>query len=111
VTLFAVKFVHSLVFGIVSLAIVYVWYAILTGMSGPLLTLAVAVILLESAIYIGNGLCCPLTHLAQQHGDTRGDDFVADIFLPAWFVPLVPYVCGSLAFLGLFVLLARTLLG
>jgi hypothetical protein len=48
--LFAIKLVHSIVFVVVSAAIVYVWYAVLSGMSGALLTLAVAVILLETSV-------------------------------------------------------------
>ncbi|MBZ0294044.1 MAG: hypothetical protein K8L99_15895 [Anaerolineae bacterium] len=108
--LFAIKFVHSMVFVVVSLAIIYVWYAIFTGATGVLLALAVGAIVLESAVYVANGLRCPLTHLAQEYGDVSGDDLIADIFLPQWFVPLIPRVCGTLAVLGLLVLAVRVVL-
>ncbi len=109
--LFAVKLIHSLVFVGVSLAIFYVWYAIFTGVTGWLLALAVGVIVLEVGVYVGNGLRCPLTHLARRYGDARGDDYIADMFLPQWFVPLIPPVCGTLAAIGLIVLAGRALAG
>lgn len=108
---FLVKLVHSLVFVVVSLAILVVWYAVFTGTSGPIIALAVAVILLETAVYLGNGLRCPLTGLTRSLGDVKGDDYIADIFLPEWFVPWIPPVCGTLAVLGVLALLVRTLTG
>ncbi len=107
--LFLIKAFHSLVFFAVSAAILYVWYAIFTHTSGPLLTLAVISIVLETAVYVGNGLRCPLTNLAQRFGDATGNDLILDIFLPQWFIPLVPRVCGTLALLGLALLLVRAL--
>lgn len=107
--LFLVKLFHSLAFIFISLAIVYVWIAIFAGITGWTVWLAIGIILLETAIYVGNGLRCPLTKLAQRYGDERGDDLIADIFLPKWFVPLIPPVCGTLAFLGILVLIVRAL--
>ncbi len=109
--LFLVKFIHSTAFIFISLAIVYVWIAIFAGITGWTVALAIGIILLESVVYVGNGLRCPLTKLAQQYGDTRGDDLIADIFLPKWFVPLIPPVCGTLAFAGIFVVVVRALAG
>lgn len=108
-TLFLIKLFHSLAFIFISLAIVYVWIAIFAGISGWTVALAIGIILLETAIYVGNGLRCPLTRLAQQYGDARGDDLIADLFLPTWFIPLIPPVCGTLAFLGILVLIVRAL--
>lgn len=108
-TLFLIKLFHSLAFVFISLAIVYVWIAIFAGISGWTVALAIGIILLETAIYVGNGLRCPLTKLAQQYGDARGDDLIADLFLPKWFIPLIPPVCGTLAFLGILVLTVRAL--
>ena len=106
--LFTIKFIHSAAFVVVSIAILYVWYAIVTN-STDLLALAIGVILMETSIYILNGLRCPLTSLAQRYGDARGDDFIADLFLPEWFIPLIPTICGGLAALGMAVLLLRVL--
>ena len=109
--LFLVKLFHSAAFIFISLAIVYVWIAIFAGITGWTVALAIGIILLETAIYVGNGLRCPLTKPAQQYSDVRGDDLIADIFLPKWFIPLIPPVCGVLAFAGILVLLVRALAG
>ncbi|HYO87100.1 MAG TPA: hypothetical protein VER79_00540 [Candidatus Limnocylindrales bacterium] len=109
--LFLIKFIHSAAFIVISLAIVYVWIAIFAGISGWSVTLAIGIILLETAVYVGNGLRCPLTKLAQQYGDARGDDLIADMFLPKWFVPLIPPVCGTLAFAGIVIVVVRALTG
>ncbi len=109
--LFAVKFFHSIVFVVISLAILYVWYAIFANVTGLPLALAVGLILLEIGVYVGNGLRCPLTHLARRYGDISGDDYIADMFLPKWATSLIPSVCGTLAALGLIVLLVRVLVG
>jgi hypothetical protein len=109
--LFAIKFLHSVVFIVMSAAILYVWYAVLSGTSGLLLTVAIAAILLESAVFVANGMRCPLTDFARRAGDVHGNDFIADIFLPVWFAPLIPRICGMLAFVGLLVLLIRALTG
>jgi hypothetical protein len=105
--LFVVKLFHTVVFVIISAAILYVWYAIFTGTTGLLLTIAVGLIMLEILVYLGNGLRCPLTKLALRYGDTTGNDYIADIFLPRWSARLIPLVCGSLAFVGLIVLLVQ----
>ena len=107
--LFLVKLFHSLAFIVISLAIVYVWVAIFAGLSGWTVALAIGIILLETTIYVGNGLRCPLTKLARQYGDERGDDLIADLFLPKWFIPLIPPVCGTVAFLGIIVIVIRAL--
>ena len=108
--LFAIKFFHTVVFLTISAAILYVWVAIFTGTSGFLLTISVTLILLEVAVYLGSGLRCPLTKLALHYGDETGNDYVADIFLPRWGAMLIPPVCGTLAVIGLIVLLAQALL-
>jgi hypothetical protein len=107
--LFAIKFIHTIVFLTISTAILYVWYAIFTGTVGPLLTISVGLILLEIVVYLGSGLRCPLTKLALHYGDTTGNDYIADIFLPSWAARFIPMVCGPLAFIGLVVLLVQWL--
>ncbi len=108
--LFTVKLIHTIVFVTISAAILYVWYAIVTETTGLLLTISVGLILLEIVVYLGNGLRCPLMKLALRYGDATGNDFVVDIFLPRWGARLIPLVCGTLAFIGLVVLLIQWLL-
>jgi len=105
--LFVIKLVHTIVFLVISTAILYVWYAIASDTSGLLLNLAVGLILLEVVVYLGSGLRCPLTNMALRYGDATGDDFIADIFLPRGFARLIPVVCGTLAVGGLSDLLIK----
>jgi hypothetical protein len=48
-----------------------------------------------------------MTNLARELGDATGDDYIADIFLPRWFAPLIPPLCGTLAAIGLILVIAR----
>lgn len=103
------KLLHTLVFVVESAAILYIVGCAVTGQQDSWLALAVVLVLAETAVFLANGARCPLTELAQRLGDPTGNDFVADIFLPARFAPLIPRVCGALAAAGLLALLARAL--
>lgn len=107
--LVGIKLLHTLVFVVESAAILYIVGCAVTGQQDSWLALAIALVLAETAVFLGNRARCPLTELAQRLGDPTGNDFVADIFLPARFAPLIPRVCGTLAAAGLLALLARAL--
>ncbi len=109
--LFAIKAFHTVVFLVESAAILYIVYSGLTNQRGPWLVVAVVLVLAESAVYVLNGTRCPLTKLAKQMGDRTGDDFIADIFLPEWFTPYIPRICGGLAVGGLLLVGLRMLAG
>jgi hypothetical protein len=55
-----------------------VLYAGVTGAMGAWLWLAAALVGVESAVFLGNGLKCPLTAVAAKYGGGEG----ADTFLP-----------------------------
>lgn len=99
--LFLVKSGHTLVFLIESAAIVHIVYSGLTGRRDRRLGVSIGLVLAEMAVFLGNGARCPLTGLARQLGDADGNDYLADIFLPRWFAPLIPRICGGLAVFGL----------
>jgi hypothetical protein len=109
--LFWLKSAHSLVFVVESAAILYILYSGLFNVRGPWLVVAVVLVLAEMAVYVLNGLRCPLTKLAKQWGDPTGDDYIADLFLPAGFARLIPRICGTLAIIGLLVVGLRVVLG
>lgn len=109
--LFWIKLLHTVVFVVESVAILYILYSGLFDLHTPGLVIAVIVVLAEVVVYVANGTRCPLTKLAQQLGDKTGNDFVADIFLPARFARLIPLVCGGLALMGLLIVGARLLIG
>ncbi len=109
--LFWIKFAHSIVFIVETIAILYIVYGGLFNVRGPWLVVAIVLVLAEMIVYIGNGTRCPLTKMARKMGDKTGDDYIADICLPDWFVPLIPPVCGTLAVIGLLVVGLRLLVG
>lgn len=109
--LFWLKLFHTIVFLVVSAAILYILYSGITNQGGPLLVISVAVVLVETAVYVLNGTRCPLTHLAKQMGDHTGNDWIADIFLPESFARRIPQVCGALAVVGIVIVVLRIVLG
>jgi len=110
VKLFLVKFFHTLVFLVESAAILYILYSGLFDVREPWLVVAIGLVAVESAVFVFSGLRCPLTGLARRMGDATGNDYLADIFLPAWFAPLIPRICGGLMVVGLILVGLRLLL-
>ena len=105
------KSFHTVVFLVESAAILTILYSGLSGEGGPWLVVAIGLVLVESVIFLFNGARCPLTKLARQMGDATGNDYLADIFLPAWFAPLIPRICGGLMVIGLLLVGWRLLSG
>jgi hypothetical protein len=109
--LFLIKFFHSVIFLVESGAILYILYSGLFNVRGTGLVVAVALVLAEIIVFIGNGTRCPLTGLARKLGDKTGDDYIADIFLPDGFARRIPFICGTLAVIGLLIVGLRLLIG
>jgi hypothetical protein len=105
-----IKAVHTLIFVFMSACILYILYAGLTRRYDALLALAVGAVLVEIAVYLLSGQRCPLTALARRCGDPTGNDFLADLFLPAWAARRIPPVCGGLFVVALAVLVIVGLL-
>lgn len=108
--LFLIKLFHTLAFVVESAAILYILYSGVFNVGGTGLIIAIIVLMTEIIVFSVNGFRCPLTKLARRLGDTTGDDFIADIFLPEGFARLVPPLCGSLAFIGLLLVCVRILM-
>lgn len=98
--LFLVKFIHSAIFVVLSGCILYMLYSGISGDITAWTGFAMVLVVVEIMVYTLNSFRCPLTKLAQTYGDVQGDDFIADIFLPAWFVPLIVPLCTVLAVTG-----------
>jgi hypothetical protein len=79
-TLAAIKGIHTVVFFVIATCGLLVFYDGLRGRPGRRTSAALAVSLTEVAVFVGNGLVCPLTPLAERYGARRGS--VSDIFLP-----------------------------
>jgi hypothetical protein len=105
-----IKTLHTLIFLVMSVAILYVLYSGLTRTYSIWLVLALGLVILECVVFVANGRRCPLTGWARRYGDVTGNDWIADLFLPAWFAPKIPLVCGGLFIVSLIVLVANFLL-
>jgi hypothetical protein len=104
-SLFFIKFIHTLIFVFFSVCIGIVIFSALTGLIGWLTWTAFVLVLLEAAVFLGNGYRCPLTNYAEKLGASNGS--VADIFLPLWFAKRLPVIAGSIFILASLVLAYR----
>lgn len=109
--LFWIKFIHTIIFIVESSAILYILYSGLFNVRNVWLLVAIMLVLAEVVVFVSSGLHCPLTRLAKESGDRTGNDYFADIFLPEWFAPRIPLVCGTLAVVGLLAVGVRFLTG
>jgi hypothetical protein len=105
ITILQVKVVHTVVFWILSLCVLY---ALFSGIADRVTTwtwVAIGLLLAESVVLVMAGWTCPLTLLAERLGAPRGS--VADIFLPAWLADRIFPVCGTLYGIALVLVLFR----
>ena len=102
-----IKFVHTLIFVFFSVCIGIVIFSAASGLIGWLTWTAFILVLLEAAVFLGNGYRCPLTDYAERLGATSGS--VSDIFLPPWFAKRLPVIAGSIFILASVVLVVRAM--
>jgi hypothetical protein len=93
-----VKGVHTAVFLAELAAIGWLVVTGLVGRRDRSVALAATAVALETAVFVGNGMVCPLTPLAERLGATRGA--VTDIFLPATVARTIPIWSGALVVLA-----------
>lgn len=108
ITIFQIKLVHTAIFWVLSLCVLYALFSGLADQVTPWTWVAVALLLLESVVLLAFRWTCPLTILAERQGAVRGE--VADIFLPKWLADRIFPICGTLYGIALLVLAWRTLL-
>lgn len=108
--LLGIKTLHTLIFLLMSAAILVVLYCGLTRTYNLWLAVALIAVILECVVFLANNRRCPLTKWARNYGDATGNDWIADIFLPAWFAPKIPLLCGGLFVVSLIVLAVNFLL-
>jgi len=105
ITIFQIKLLHTVVFWILSLCVVYALYSGIADRVTTWTWVAVGLLLLESVVLVLSGWTCPLTILAERQGAVRGS--VADIFLPKWLADRIFPVCGTAYGIALVLLVLR----
>lgn len=100
-----IKIVHTVIFWLFSLCVVYTVYCGIVGRVTPWTWIAAGVLLAEGIVLAACGWTCPLTILAERQGAVRGS--VADLFLPKPLADRIFPVCGTLYVVGLVLILGR----
>ena len=85
--LFLVKVIHSILFLLLSVCVLYILYCGITKTYGWYLLYAMGIFSVEGLVLIFSRWRCPLTYLAKKYGDEDGS--VTKYFCPKWFVPHV----------------------
>lgn len=101
--LVAVRLVHTAIYLVMASAITFILYSGLRRRGGKWLRGALALVSIESLIFFGNGMKCPLTGLAQRYGADRGYAF--DTLLPEAVAKHTFRFFGSMLAVGLVMLL------
>jgi len=100
-----VRAVHTAIYVVMVASIVTLLYAGATGYAGPWLWVALGLLAIESVVFVGNGMRCPLTALAVSYGAEKGYAF--DTFLPEHVTRHTFRFFGSLMGVGLALLALR----
>ena len=105
VTILHIKLVHTVVFAVLSACVLLVLYSAVTNRITGWTWLALALVLIESAVLVACDWKCPLTLLAERLGASQGA--VADIFLPKWLADRIFPLCGGTFFVACVILALR----
>ena len=106
-TIFHIKLVHTVIFWVLSLCVLYALFSGLADRVTSWTWVAILLLLVESVVLVAFRWTCPLTLLAERQGAVRGE--VADIFLPKWFADRIFPICGTLYGVALILVAWRTL--
>jgi hypothetical protein len=107
ITILQIKIVHTLIFWILSLCVLYSLASGISGYITPWTWVAVGLVFIESVVLMISGWTCPLTLLAEHLGSRHGS--VVDIFLPKCLADRIFPICGTTFALAVALLLLRIL--
>jgi hypothetical protein len=102
-----VRGIHTVIYLAMAASTMALVYAGFTGSSGTWLWVAMALLGIETVVFAGNGMKCPLTALAVSYGAEKGYAF--DTFLPERATRHTFRFFGSLMLIGVVLLALRWL--
>lgn len=97
-----IRAVHTAIYLVMAASTLLLLYAGLSGATGTWLWVALGLLAIESAVFVGSGFRCPLTALAVRYGARKGYAF--DTFLPERVTRYTFRVFGTLMVAGLVLL-------
>jgi hypothetical protein len=102
-----VKVVHSVIYVVMAGASLVVFGAGVIGRHNVFVWMAAGLVALEGVIFVGNGMRCPLTTLAQSYGDPSGH--VGDTLFPEACTRYTFRAFGTIYMVGLLLIAIRYL--
>ncbi|MCK5432563.1 MAG: hypothetical protein KAJ03_07450 [Gammaproteobacteria bacterium] len=105
ITVFWIKFLHTLIFVVLCVSVLYALYSGITNRLNFWTAVALGLIAVEGIVLILNGWRCPLTRWAERVGAKNGS--VSDIFLPAWLANHLFSVCTPICVVAYLMILIR----
>ena len=102
-----IRAVHTAIYLVMAASTFVLVYAGITGAQGTWLWIVLTLLIVESVVYLGNGMKCPLTALAVRYGAEQG--YVFDTFLPERATQYTFNFFGSVMVAGLGLLILRWL--
>ena len=106
--LFLIRLLHTVIYVVMAVSALLVLFAGVTGARGLWLAPALVLVLLESIVFIGFGLKCPLTAVVARHADGAP---VSDTLMPERLTRHTFKVFGPIFAVGLGLLALRWLPG
>ena len=106
--LFLIRLLHTVIYVGMAVSALLVMFAGVTGARGPWLPPALVLVLIESVVFIGFGLKCPLTAVVARHADGAP---VSDTLMPERLTRHTFTVFGPIFLVGLALLTLRLLTG
>lgn len=100
-----IRAIHTAIYLVMATSTFALVYAGVTGAQGVWLWVALILLAVETIVYLGNGMRCPLTALAVRYGAEKG--YVFDTFLPERATQYTFNFFGTLMVVGLGLLLLR----
>jgi hypothetical protein len=104
-----IKLLHTIVFLVMSAAILFLLYCGLTGQISRWTGFAFALVMVEVVIYVGNGFLCPLKGWADNL--TPAGQPMSDIYLPRWIADRVVTVSTPILVVACLLIAVRLLQG
>ncbi|MDP2259607.1 MAG: hypothetical protein Q8J89_07810 [Caulobacter sp.] len=102
--LFLIRLLHTVIYVLMAASALLVLFAGLTGARGPWLAPALILVLVESVVFIGFGLKCPLTAVVARNA---GGAPVSDTLMPERLTRHTFKVFGPIFVIGLALLALR----
>jgi hypothetical protein len=104
-----IKLLHTVVFLVMSAAILFLLYCGLTGQISRWTGYAFALVMVEVLIYVGNGFLCPLKVWADNL--TPEGQPMTDIYLPRWIADRVVVVSTPILVVACLLIAVRLVMG